>query len=188
MGRQPKFQQATAVDNAMSVFWRQGYAGTSPQLLVEELGIGKGSLYNTFDSKHNLFTLALRGYSAMRLQALTARLSAPEAVRPQLRAAMADLAGVGSHQRGCLMVNMICELAATDPTVAELGQGLFSRVEAAFRDAVERGQRSGELKAGDPSAAAGSLLTTVIGVSVLVRAGADEERLTGLIETAIERL
>ena len=63
MGRQPKFDQATLVDTAMSVFWRQGYGATSPQLLVEELGIGKGSLYNSFDSKHNLFTLALHGHS-----------------------------------------------------------------------------------------------------------------------------
>ncbi|HUN30725.1 MAG TPA: TetR/AcrR family transcriptional regulator [Trebonia sp.] len=188
MGRQPKFQQATAVDSAMGVFWRQGYAGTSPQALVDELGIGKGSLYNTFDSKHNLFTLALQGYSAKRLETLTARLSEPEAIRPALRAALTDLTGVGSHRRGCLMVNTVCELAFADATVAELGQGLFGRIEAAFRDAIERGQRSGELRAGDPSAAAGSLLTTAIGASVLARAGADEEWLSRLIDTAIERL
>jgi TetR/AcrR family transcriptional repressor of nem operon len=188
MGRRPKFEQATVVDNAMGVFWRQGYAGTSPQLLVEELGIGKGSLYNTFDSKHNLFTLALQGYCTMRAQALTAQLDGPGPVRPRLRAAIAELTGVGSHSLGCLMVNAVTELAPEDASVAELGRSLFERIEEAFRDAVERGQRSGELGQGDPSAAASSLMTTVIGTSVLARAGADVERLNWLIDTAVERL
>jgi TetR/AcrR family transcriptional repressor of nem operon len=188
MGRQPKFDQATAVGTAMEVFWRQGYAATSPQLLVEELGIGKGSLYNTFDSKHHLFTLALQGYCAMRTQALTAQLGAPGPVRLRLRAAMRELTGVGSHRRGCLMVNSVTELAREDASVAELGRGLFDRIELAFRDAVERGQCSGELGPGDPSAAASSLLTTVIGASVLARADADPEWLNRLIDTAVDRL
>jgi len=192
MGRHKKFDQATVVDSAMGVFWRQGYGSTSPQLLVEELGIGKGSLYNSFDSKHNLFTLALQGYRTMRAQALTARLAEPGPgkgqVRPALRAAIAELTGVGSHHRGCLMVNAVTELAQQDASVAELGRSLFTAIEEAFRDAVERGQRSGELGPGDPSAAASALLTTVIGVSVLARAGSDQESLNRLIDTAVERL
>lgn len=192
MGRHPKFDQATAVDTAMGVFWRQGYGATSPQLLVEELGIGKGSLYNSFDSKHNLFTLALQDYCTMRAQALTARLTEPGPgegpVRPALRAAIAELTGAGSHRRGCLMVNAVTELAHQDASVAELGRSLFAAIEEAFRDAVERGQRSGELGPGDPSAAARALLTTVIGVSVLARAGSDPESLDRLIDTAVEGL
>jgi len=188
MGRQPKFDHATVVDTAMEVFWRQGYAGTSPQLLVEELGLGKGSLYNAFDSKRNLFTLALQGYGAMRAQALAARLQGPGPVRPRLRAALAELTGAGSHSLGCLMVNAVTELAREDAVVAQLGRSLFDAIERAFRDAVERGQRSGELGPGDPSAASSSLLTTVIGVSVLSRAGADVESLNRLIDTAVDRL
>lgn len=188
MGRQPKFDQATAVDTAMGVFWREGYAGTTPQLLVEELGIGKGSLYNTFNSKHSLFIRALRDYCTRRAQTLTDRLSGPGQARPALRGAMAELTGVGSHTRGCLMVNAVTELAQEDTAVAELGQSLFSRIEETFRDAVDRGQRTGELGQGDPSAAAGSLLTTVIGVSVLARSGADPASLSQLIDTAVDRL
>ena len=172
----------------MGVFWRQGYAGTSPQLLVEELGIGKGSLYNTFDSKHNLFTLALRGYCEMRAQALTAQLGGPGPVRPRLRAALAELTGVGRHGHGCLMVNAVTELGREDASVAQLGRNLFERIEEVFRDAVERGQQSGELGPGDPSAAASSLLTTAIGTGVLARAGADLEWLNRLIDTAVDRL
>jgi TetR/AcrR family transcriptional repressor of nem operon len=188
MGRQPQFERATVVDSAMGVFWRRGYAGTSPQLLVEELGIGKGSLYNTFDSKHNLFTLALQGYCLMRGQALTAQLGGSGPVRPRLRAAIVELTGAGSHSRGCLMVNAVTELAGEDASVAALGRSLFERIEEAFRDAVERGQRTGELRRGDPSAVASSLLSTVIGTSVLARAGADLGWLNRLIDTAVQRL
>ncbi|WP_218834867.1 helix-turn-helix domain-containing protein [Rhodococcus sp. ACS1] len=34
----------------MQVFWQQGFRATSPQNLVDALGIGRGSLYNTFGS------------------------------------------------------------------------------------------------------------------------------------------
>jgi TetR/AcrR family transcriptional repressor of nem operon len=63
-----QFETGAAVDKAMDLFWRQGYAGTTPQELASELGIGKGSLYNTFESKHALFMRALRRYSERRLE------------------------------------------------------------------------------------------------------------------------
>ena len=176
------------VDKAMAVFWRQGYAATTPQMLVEELGIGKGSLYNTFESKHNLFTLALRGYSSMRVGALAERLGGPGTVRPLLRAALVELTGVGTHRRGCLVVNSIAELGPADAAVAEVGQPLFDRIEGAFRDAVQQGQLRGELHQGDPSDIAASLLATVIGTSVLARTSEDLGRLNRVIDAAIEGL
>jgi TetR/AcrR family transcriptional regulator, transcriptional repressor for nem operon len=85
MGRPMQFETDTAVDRAMDLFWRQGYAGTTPQELASELGIGKGSLYNTFESKHALFMRALRRYSERRLEYLTGLFSAPGPVGPRLK-------------------------------------------------------------------------------------------------------
>lgn len=188
MGRRPTFEQGAVVDKAMEVFWRQGYAGTTPQVLVEELGIGKGSLYNTFESKHHLFTLALRGYSTMRVRGLAEGLGGPGAIKSRLRATVVELTGVGTHRRGCLVVNSIAELGLADTAVAEVGPPLFDRIEEAFRSAVERGRRDGELREGDASDAAQSLLATVIGTSVLSRTSGDLERLGRGIDAAIERL
>ena len=47
---------------AMNLFWRQGYAATSIADLVACMGIGRGSLYNEFGNKHDLFVWALRHY------------------------------------------------------------------------------------------------------------------------------
>ena len=189
MGRPAKFDPATAVGMAMDVFWRQGYGATSPQGLADELGIGKGSLYNTFDSKHNLFTLALRAYTAKRTAALAEMLDAPGPIRPRLRAVIEELTGAGNHRRGCLMVRAITEVAQVDETVNEVGNALFDRIEDALGTAITRGRSTGELTGHQsPADAASSLLATVIGVSVLVKTGGNVERVQRIVDTALEVL
>lgn len=189
MGRPAKFEPAIAVDMAMDVFWRKGYGATSPQGLADELGIGKGSLYNTFDSKHNLFTEALRAYSTKRATALAEMLDAPGPVRSRLRAVVEEMTGVGDHQRGCLMVNAIAELADTDETVTEIGNALFDRVEEAFREAIVRGRSTGELTGHQaPADAASGLLATVIGTGVLIRTNGTTARVQRIVNAAIEAL
>jgi TetR/AcrR family transcriptional regulator, mexJK operon transcriptional repressor len=41
---------------AMTMFMRDGFAGTSMELIAKEAGVSKGTLYNYFDSKHVLFS------------------------------------------------------------------------------------------------------------------------------------
>jgi TetR/AcrR family transcriptional repressor of nem operon len=189
MGRPAKFDPDTAVSMAMDVFWRQGYGATSPQGLADELGIGKGSLYYTFDSKHNLFTLALRAYTAKRTAALAEMLDTPGPVRPGLRAVIEELTGAGNHRRGCLMVRAIAEVAHGDETVSEVGNALFDRIEEALCATITRGRSTGELTGHQPPAdAASSLLATVIGTSVLVKAGGNVERVQRIVDTALEVL
>lgn len=64
MGRPLKSEPGVIVDTAVDLFWRQGYSGTTPMEMVKELGIG--SRFRSFESKHNLFSLALRRNSADR--------------------------------------------------------------------------------------------------------------------------
>jgi AcrR family transcriptional regulator len=46
------------LDAAVELFAQHGYAGTDTQLLVEKLGVGKGTLYRYFPSKRDLFLAA----------------------------------------------------------------------------------------------------------------------------------
>lgn len=189
MGRPMQFETETAVEMAMDLFWRQGYAGTTPQELASELGIGKGSLYNTFESKHALFVRALGRYSERRLEYLTELFSTPGPVRPRLKEAMTVLAGVGEHQRGCVMVNAAAELGPADVDVNRIADDLFTRIETVFRQAIVQGQESGEFGMDrDAGAAASQLLAFVIGLSVLVKSGGQPGKFGAVVDGIVDGL
>jgi TetR/AcrR family transcriptional repressor of nem operon len=184
-----QFEAAEAVDRAMDLFWRQGYAGTTPQELASELGIGKGSLYNTFESKHALFMRALERYSETRLEFLSDMFASPGPVRPRLKEAMAVLAGVGEHRRGCVMVNAAAELGTADDEVNRIADHLFTQIEGVFRQAIAKGQQAGEFsvdQAADTTAS--ELLAAVVGLSVLVKAGGTPERFRAVIDGIVDGL
>ncbi|NDV07644.1 TetR/AcrR family transcriptional regulator [Rhodococcus sp. IEGM 248] len=189
MGRRLKFEQAAAVDRAVDLLWGQGYSGTTPVDLVNELGLGKGSLYRSFDSKHNLFSLAPRRYSAERLESLAEGLEDDGPMRPKLKAAAARLTGVGLHERGCFRVNSIAELGHADESVTQAAAELFDGIESDFKVSVESGQATGEFgTGGSPEGIARALLVTVVGISALVKSGTDPARLSRILDTAIESL
>ena len=170
----------------MNVFWEHGYAGTTPQMLVTELGIGKGSLYHSFESKQNLFTLALQRYNAHRSDAIADVLARSGSVRPKLRKIMLILTGVGGHRKGCLVVNAVGELADPGEQVAQAATDLFDMITAEFIRAIKRGRAAGEFGGDDdPGGAARSLLTTVIGTSVLAKTNISHDRLRHTINEAI---
>ncbi|RSN54667.1 MULTISPECIES: TetR/AcrR family transcriptional regulator [Actinomadura] len=192
MGRPKQFDPDVAVERAMQVFWRKGYAGTTPQDLVDAIGIGKGSLYNAFGSKHELFERALRRYRDDQAVAFVAVLERPGPVKERLRGALEmlvamDLADGG--RRGCMAVNTAAELGRDDPEASELVRRMLDRTEAAFRALVEEGQRAGEIAPERDAAALGGLLSnTVVGLRLLARVADGPERLNRVIDGVIDSL
>jgi TetR/AcrR family transcriptional regulator, transcriptional repressor for nem operon len=186
MGRPRQFEPDAAVDRAVALFWRKGYAATTPQDLVEQLGIGKGSLYHTFSSKHALFERALRRYGEQRVAGLVEVLQGPGSVRVRLRAALQRLVAsdpADPARRGCLAVNTAAELAATDGTAAEVVREVFGGMERAFQTAVEEGQRGGEIDpARDAREVATLLLNTAIGMSVLAKTADGPDQLRRVVD------
>jgi TetR/AcrR family transcriptional repressor of nem operon len=108
---------------------------------------------------------------------------------PRLKGAMAVLAGVGEHQRGCVMVNAAAELGSADNDVNRIADDLFTQIEAVFRQAIAQGQESGEFGVDRVAGtAAGELLACVIGLSVLVKAGGSPERFDAVIAGVVDGL
>ncbi|MFL6605042.1 MAG: TetR/AcrR family transcriptional regulator [Steroidobacteraceae bacterium] len=181
MARPKQFDPDVAVATAMDVFWSKGYATTTPADLVDALGIGKGSLYNAFDSKRSLFERALRLYGDRRVAGLKAALEGPGLLKPRLEAALQQLANRQASAgavRGCLAVNSASEFAEHDEDLRGVVQQIFERMEQVIRRAVERGQKTGEFsRATDAGSVASLLLASMLGMSVLAKAGAGARRL-----------
>jgi TetR/AcrR family transcriptional regulator, transcriptional repressor for nem operon len=192
MGRPKQFDPDAAVEQAMQVFWRKGYAATTPQDLVDALGIGKGSLYNAFGSKHVLFEKALLRYRDSQGPVLIEMLEEPGPVKSRLRKALRFLAEtdlVDPDRRGCMAVNTAAELAGTDETATELVRRMFDRTEGAFRALIEEGQRAGEIAPDRDAHAIGSLLlNTLVGLRLMARIAEGPDRLSRVIDATVDAL
>ncbi|MDL4817618.1 TetR/AcrR family transcriptional regulator [Actinomadura opuntiae] len=189
MARPRKFEEERAVEAAMRAFWESGYEATSTQELCAATGLGRSSIYNTFTSKHDLFTRALARYMEIKTANVVGALEDVERpVRERLRTVLGwAVRNEGDDDpAGCLVVNTTIELAPRDPDVAgRLAKDQEKRL-AALRAAIEAGQRSGEIDAGrDAEALAHFVIAAISGLRVAARGGADERTLEAIAETAL---
>ena len=191
VNRPKQFDPDEAIDKAAALFWRKGYAATTPQDLTDELGIGKGSLYHAFSSKRGLFEQALHRYGDARLAVLADLLQQPGSVKERLRHMLRKLAaGRGDPPlRGCLAVNTAVELGATDPEASQAVRAIFDRMERLLAEAVEEGQRLGEIDTShDPQQAASLLLSAIVSLQALSRTSDSPARLRRIIDSVISVL
>lgn len=61
-GRKKSFNENTALNAAMEVFWQKGYVGASLTDLTQRMGINKPSMYSAFGNKEALFIKATQCY------------------------------------------------------------------------------------------------------------------------------
>jgi TetR/AcrR family transcriptional repressor of nem operon len=70
------FDEDEAIDKAMHVFWEKGFEPASMADLIAGIGITRGSLYNAFGGKEQLFVKALKKYDRDYRRALLAEMEA----------------------------------------------------------------------------------------------------------------
>ncbi|GAA2742259.1 TetR/AcrR family transcriptional regulator [Kitasatospora cinereorecta] len=186
MGRPRTFDEEATLDRAMLLFWRKGYEATTMNDLVEELGLGRGSIYAAYGDKHRLFVLALGRYLGHQTTLLDSALGDTGPVLPHLRDVIdrllaADAACTGA---GCFSVNSIAELLPNDAEVAELARRSLQFAEDAFTTQLERAARAGELSpAIGPRDAAHLLVTTVQGLQIMRKADPDPARAAACLDS-----
>jgi TetR/AcrR family transcriptional repressor of nem operon len=192
--RPKEFDPDQIADAAMQVFWQRGYAATSIQDLVEGTGLSRSSLYNAFDSKHGLYTCALKRYQEQSNANITllAQDAPAKALVRQLLLRIVDDELDDTQRLGCLAANAALEVAGQDPVVAELVAQNFRRVEAALERLLRRGQAEGDIDPGkNPAALASFVVCTVQGLRVLGKGSAPDERrerLLNVLEVVLQSI
>ena len=189
MGRKKTYDRDDLIDRSVELFRDHGYAGTSTQMLVEELGVNRYSIYAEFGTKLGLFDAALQRYDESVIERSFGPLEAPGAGLAQIRALLEFYALASDSPawgRGCLLCNTAVEFAAADPSGAGLVQRYFERLSRAFRSALTNARDGQEIGSSvDVSAEAESLTATVLGLFVMLRAQAPSAAIKGAVSVAV---
>jgi TetR/AcrR family transcriptional repressor for divergent bdcA len=173
-GRPRSFDKDEAVQQAMLLFWEQGFESTSLAQLKGAMGdISAASFYAAFDSKEALFRSALATYLEThgRVTAPLADLTlAPrEAIERTLRGS-AKMQTDPSHPLGCLIVLSAASCSQESSHVQAALAEERNRNRRNLHDCVQRAVEAGELAPNTDVAALASMFNTfLVGLSVQAR-------------------
>jgi TetR/AcrR family transcriptional repressor of nem operon len=179
------FDEAAVLDAAAAEFRVHGYADTSTEKLCAATGVQRGSLYNAFTSKDELFVQALERYATtyrQRQEDLLSREGVTGAMR--LRSVMEAItdeefvARRHGHGAGCMVVQstMAPDLRERDQRISRiLDHDLRERL-SSLEGVIQAGRVDGSIPPDVDPADGAVLFTTVVnGVRVMGQAGTAPE-------------
>ncbi|MGP1255371.1 MAG: TetR/AcrR family transcriptional regulator [Kiloniellales bacterium] len=184
------FDVEEAIDRATEIFWAKGYEATSLSDLLKATGINKGSFYNAFGSKKQLFTLSLLKYEREQHRAALYRLSQLEdpvaAITNLFDALIAQSLG-DEEKKGCLLVNTALDLPNLDEDTGDTVKSGMADIEAFFKQQIELGHQTGAIpKSVNPDVASIGLVALVVGLRVLARGVFSKDQLQAIKSQAID--
>ncbi len=189
VGRPREFDEDKALEAAMEAFWQKGYEATSLSDLCNCTGLHKGSLYQTFGSKHELFMRALRNYTDRTFAEVASVISESESPLENIRAVMHKVINQASEESGCMMMNSLAELAPRDPEVKEALQASAGRRLTAMTELVAAAKAAGEIRdPREPDQIAVQLMVTIAGTATTMKGFLTREQGLQTIDNVLESL
>ncbi|WP_375195816.1 TetR/AcrR family transcriptional regulator [Sphingobium sp.] len=187
MARPKEFDADLALEAAVTVFRDHGFEGTSAQMLVDAMGIGRQSLYDTFGDKWQLYQAAVRRYALSEVNAHRDAMQSGARAIDGIRSMVARV--VAEATTPCLGIGSIAEFGCTRPDLSEirakadraLREGVISQVKAA--------QAEGDVGSDiDPDTVATFMVASFAGIRIAARGGADRAQLDALGEMTLRAL
>jgi TetR/AcrR family transcriptional repressor of nem operon len=188
MARSKEFDPERALAKAMSLFWRLGYENTSLEALMQEMGIAKQSLYDTFGDKRNLYLKALAYYRDQTNGDMERMLDTTPAVKDGFAKLLFGLAAETreQHERGCLLLSANLQRDPKDTVLTDFLRDNQAKVEAIFVRALRRAQTQGELSDKEDVAALGRFfVVTIQGMRAMARLRSDRKALEQVAKVAL---
>ncbi|GGA46212.1 TetR/AcrR family transcriptional regulator [Paenibacillus physcomitrellae] len=190
MARPREFDQQQVLDKALDLFWSKGFEKTSIQDLVQHTGVHRGSLYDTFGDKNQLFAACLERFHALYKDHLFLILKESGEPREILEHFFDELISVAMNnddqRRGCFITNTSMELGSVDTQISSRIGIYFQDMEARFKDFLQRSQPSGALNDNlSIDEMARFLLSTRQGLLVLGKTSPDRSLLEDASKVAV---
>ncbi|SFB65105.1 transcriptional regulator, TetR family [Rhizobium sp. NFR07] len=188
-GRPMSFDREEALEQAMGVFWRKGYIGTSMNDLTAAMGIASPSLYAAFGSKEKLYHEALNHYVSLHQEAVARIMEMPtarESVEGLLRNAVSAFSRT-SFPSGCMLEQTAGEAGDLSPEIDVSLSNLRAANDANFLSRLRKGIEDGDVAAcTDASAVAAFYATVRKGLSLSARGGTGTDELNTVVTSAMK--
>lgn len=184
-----QFDRAEALETALQLFWRHGYASTSMAMLLKAMDLTAPSLYVAFGNKEKLFVEAVDLYARTRgvkvLAPLTADLPARDAILQTLLAAAASVCA--KKNPGCFAsfgaINSVDQGSA--PVTAL--RAIRDKTEQSIRERLDRAVKDRELPAATDTARLARFYYAVMGgIQLRSLDGASRSELETIARDAME--
>ncbi|WP_127495060.1 TetR/AcrR family transcriptional regulator [Paenibacillus glycanilyticus] len=192
MVRLREFDKEEALHAAMRVFWEKGFEAASLNDLTSAMAIQRPSLYLAFGDKEQLFEQALRKYTLWHASNVREKLNSKSSIKDAIHSyftGLADEAYQGEDSLGCFCINTMVELASKDEKFAIITREHQMYLAVLFQEAIEKGTQTGELYADiNTKALAQSLVVSLIGITVMLKARPDRLFIDNAINAAISLL
>ncbi len=187
-GRRLSFDRGAALRQAMLLFWRHGYEGTSLSALTAALGVTPPSIYTAFGDKKRLFLEAVGLYlsgSPSAEQIIDEAVTARAAARELLTRAASGFTGADTPP-GCLLASSAISGSAESADIQAALAAIRRGIEHHLRQRITRDIAAGELPSGaDAAALAGLVMSVIQGMSTLARDGASRTHILAVAEAAM---
>ena len=183
-----QFDEQEVIATALDVFWRKGLHDATMQDLAAATGVQRGSLYNAYGDKEEIFLRAFDQYAAQFLDTAAKALADGD-----LAARLKNFLDVivtnmtsGSPARGCLTTRTALDAAISSDAVRERVRGLLGRLEQIVAKAI--GAAPGKAPAIDANKLARVVVTYTRGLAVMERAGYSRKQLKEAAATFVDAL
>lgn len=187
MARPKEFDVGAAVEIAVGVFRERGYEGTSASMLVEAMGIGRQSLYDTFGDKWGVYREALRHYCEQESRAHREALASTDRAIDGIRAMLARV--VAERDPGCLGIGSVVEFGMSQPEIVKIRATFGKILNKAVIDALTRARAEGDVASDlDLPRVATFLLNTVSTIRLATRGGAPRDHVAAIADLALRAL
>jgi TetR/AcrR family transcriptional regulator, copper-responsive repressor len=193
-GRHRTFDKDIALEQAMEVFWTNGFPGTSLSDLTTAMGINKPSLYSAFGNKEELYKSTLERYVEKHGMIHAKHLfSADKCLSERLQCYLTSTAKMVTDPKlpgGCFIsistseVGGTCIPAEAKQTILKINEVTKSSLTAFFKSEIAAGNVTGKRSA---AMLANYILSLQFGLAVMARNGAKLAELNEVIKFSTEQ-
>ena len=190
MARPREFDQKEVLDKSLDLFWSKGFERTSIQDLVEHTGVHRGSLYDTFGDKNQLFLMCLDRFHDLYKDRIFLILEENGESKEILERFFNELIDIAmsneNHRRGCFIANTAMELGSFDDIISSRIKAYTIDMETHFLNFLQRAQKEGVLNNNlSVRELARFLVNTRHGLFVLAKTATDRKVLEDVSKVAV---